>query len=275
MPRLLVLASDTSRTGYWLTLAGIFEAAREMQVELGIHMIPATAPERMQMLATALQSRVDGAVVLEFDWPGVAILDDLPVDLPIAVAGGDPSVLHTPTDPPRAWIDDHGGAKLATQHLVDLGHRRIAYVGVPPAGHPDPREAGWRSVLTANGLPIAPIAATGWSVETGIRAARRLVDSGASAVLCGNDDLALGVMAGLARAGRRVPEDVSVVGMDDHPHALSAVPALTTVRLDFERLGRVATQLALGVHPAVTENGHIEIPARLRVRATTCERREA
>lgn len=162
----------------------------------------------------ALDARADGVVVLEFDSPSVALLPGLPVDLPVAIAGGKPEGGEPWS---RAWIDDHAGAVMATEYLAGLGHRRIAYVGVPPAGHPDPRCAGWREVLATRGLPPLEPLATGWSVETGMHVARAVRAHQVTAVLCGNDDVALGLLTGLDRLGLRVPEDVSVVGMDDHP----------------------------------------------------------
>ncbi len=88
----------------------------------------------------------------------------------------------------------------------------------------------------------------------------------ATAVLCGNDDLALGLLTGLDRLGLKVPEDVSVVGMDDHPHSVATRPALTTVRLDFAAVGETAARLALGANL----NKVVEIPTALIIRASAC-----
>ncbi len=248
--RLHVLVSDIGRTGYWATLSGVLSAALDLGVETSLHVLAGSPARRRETLQCALDTRVDGVVVLEFDSPSVAVLPELPVDLPVAIAGGRPEdgpgqVLGV--DPwRRAWTDDRAGAVTATEYLADLGHRRIAYVGVPAAGHPDPRREGWRQVLEARGMTMLDPLATGWSVETGMRAARAVRAARATAVLCGNDDLAIGLIAGLDRLGLRVPEDVSVVGMDDHPHAAATRPALTTVRLDFAAVGEAAARLALG-----------------------------
>ena len=153
----------------------------------------------------------------------------------------------------------------ATRHLCDLGHERLAYVGVPSAGHPDPRLAGWHEVLAQRHLRGGEPLALGWSVETGLRAATAVRDSGTTAVLCGNDDLAIGLVAGLAHEGIRVPQDISVVGVDDHPHAPGMIPALTTVRLDFASVGEAAARLALGVEAGPV----VEVPTQLVVRGST------
>ncbi|MDO4901262.1 substrate-binding domain-containing protein [Actinomyces sp.] len=263
LPRLLVVVTDVSRTGYWATLSGVLAACQELGVGLAAHVLSHDTAHRRRALLTALEERVDGVVAVEFDSLSVAILSELPADLPLAVAGGAPD---PDTDGlPRAWINDRAGACTAVRHLIELGHRRIAYVGVPPAGHPDPRVIGWRETLLAAGLPVLEPLATGWSVETGMRAAARARAVGATAVLCGNDDLAMGLISGLTTAGVRVPQDVSVVGMDDHPHAAAASPALTTVRLDFVGLGECATRLALGD----LDGPLIEVPTELIIRQST------
>ncbi|BDA64209.1 MULTISPECIES: LacI family DNA-binding transcriptional regulator [Actinomyces] len=262
-PRLLALATDLSRTGYWATLSGVLAASQDLGAEMSVHVMTGAADSWRDNLLGERDLRADGVVVLEFDSPSAALLSHLPIDLPVAVAGGYPQ--QEADGLLRAWTDDRTGAMAATRHLVGLGHRRIAYVGVPAAGHPDPRLLGWQQVMREEGLaPLEPVA-IGWSVATGMRAAAALHSWRATAVLCGNDDLALGLMAGLDRQGLRVPEDVSVVGMDDHPHAAAAQPALTTVRLDFAEVGRRAARLALGVEQGPV----IEVPTVLVERDST------
>lgn len=260
---LLVLSTDISRTGYWATVSGVLAASDEFGVDLSVHGLSGGPQRRREILSRALDGRVDGVVLLEFDSLSVATLEDLPVDLPVAIAGGRPDPERD--GPPRAWTDDYAGAMTATRHLCDLGHERLAYVGVPSAGHPDPRLAGWHEVLAQRHLRGGEPLALGWSVETGLRAATAVRDSGTTAVLCGNDDLAIGLVAGLAHEGIRVPQDISVVGVDDHPHAPGMIPALTTVRLDFASVGEAAARLALGVEAGPV----VEVPTQLVVRGST------
>ncbi len=262
-PQLLVLASDISRTGYWLTLSGALTACQDLDVDLCVQVITGSANSWRDVVMAEQRGRVDGLVVLEFDSLSAAVLAHLPFDMPVAVAGGYPQPGADPL--PRAWVDDRAGAVLAAQHLLELGHERIAYVGVPSAGHPDPRLAGWRQVLAAAGLETPAPLATGWGVSTGLRAAPTAARSGATAVLCGNDDLAIGLIAGLRSQGLDVPTDVSVVGVDDHPHAVATSPPLTTVSLDFARVGEMAARLALGVESGPV----IEVPTALVVRGST------
>lgn len=277
-PHLVVFSSDITRTGYRETLGGIMNVVREHSLSVSMAFI-ATGPERLDdAIHSALQGRVDGVVVLEFDTPSTHVIDALPRSLPFAIAGGYP---HEGESFARAWIDDYSGARMAAEHLVELGHRRIGYIGLPQAGHPDPRVRGWREVLADSGIS-APQFGTGWSAQTGMRAAEHAISADVTAVLCGNDDLAFGVIAGLSHAGVRVPDDISVIGMDDHPLSVATVPALSTVRLDFEELGASAARLALGIAPATDTNGKppgkeetlpggcVLIPPELIVRASTC-----
>ena len=142
-------------------------------------------------------------------------------------------------------MDDRQAAAKATAYLTGLGHRTVHYISIPSSTDTSQRLAGWRSTLEAAGAPVpAPIPA-GWHPRSGYEAGRILApDPEVTAVLCGNDDLALGVIRALREAGRAVPGDVSVVGFDDIPQAEFLTPALTTVRLDFTDLGRACIRRA-------------------------------
>nr|WP_300337875.1 LacI family DNA-binding transcriptional regulator [Actinomyces sp.] len=267
-PHLLVLASDVLRNGYSATLSGVMRACQDLDVDMSVHVLTRGDDAWLRSLPVR-GGRVDGLVILEFDSPSVGVLSKLPVDMPVAIAGGYPQGEHRPGQPSRAWTDDYAGAVLATEHLLSLGHTQIVYIGVPPAGHPDSRLAAWRAVMTRQGLRAPEPLVIGWGVATGRRAAPIVLSSGASAVLCGNDELALGLMAGLTDLGARVPDDVSVVGIDDHPHAAVVRPALTTVRLDFAMVGELAARMALG-H---CQEAEVSAPVELVVRSSTARPR--
>jgi DNA-binding LacI/PurR family transcriptional regulator len=193
------------------------------------------------------------------------------VDLLREAATGLPTLVVKPGDDDTFLtlsVDQHRGAELAVQHLIDLGHRDIRHVA-GPSDWLDARERdrGWRDSLTAAGLPVREPLVAGWTADDGYAAARAL-DPAATAVFAANDRLALGLMHGLADAGVRVPADVSVVGFDDIPDARHFLPPLTTVRQDFAALGAraVGTLLAALDGP---EAPHHPIAPELVVRATT------
>jgi DNA-binding LacI/PurR family transcriptional regulator len=154
-------------------------------------------------------------------------------------------------------LDERVAAAEATRHLLSLGHRTVHHVAIPSEAGTSGRQAGWLDALRQAGAPIPEVVPTGWEVRAAYRAGQRLAaDPEVTAVLCGNDDLALGVRRALYEAGRDVPGAVSLVGFDDTPGAALWTPALTTVRMDFVGLGRacfaaVWAQLREQPNPAV------------------------
>jgi DNA-binding LacI/PurR family transcriptional regulator len=140
------------------------------------------------------------------------------------------------------------------------------------------REAGWRRALEERGAPVAePLTGADWTARTGFELGRRVAaDPDVTAVFCANDHMALGLLRALQQAGRRVPEDLSVVGFDDLPEAEYFGPALTTVRQDFDELGRRALRALIEIVgdpdaglPAADETPHVVIQPSLVVRAST------
>jgi len=176
-------------------------------------------------------------------------------------------------------VDDVAGGRLAGEHLVGLGHRRIAFLGgTRDAGPVARRRDGVRRALAAAGLDPAtglldvrvplhppPLVEAAASAAALILAATPPV----TAVVCLNDTAALGLLDGFAAAGVRVPADISVVGYDDLPFARRLAPALTTVSQPKYRLGRAAAELLLD--EARPGHVHREIGFRptLAVRAST------
>ena len=154
-------------------------------------------------------------------------------------------------DRPAVGVDQETGARLATRHLLDLGHRTVHHV----TGPADSQEArarieGWRSELRAAGAPVPGLLTGDWTPSSGYAAGKLLAarvrgGDGVTAVFLANDQMALGLLAALHEEGLSVPGDVSVVGFDDLPEAPYFTPPLTTVRQDFAELGRRGVQLVL------------------------------
>jgi LacI family transcriptional regulator len=144
-------------------------------------------------------------------------------------------------------VDNRKGARVATEHLLALGHRRIAYMR-GTLGQPDTleRELGFRDAMAAAGLPVDErlVLDAGFLRQKGLDATERLVASGVpfTAIFCANDDAASGAQLALQRHGLTVPDDVSLVGFDDTPEAEFRVPPLTTVRQPTLDLGRAAAR---------------------------------
>jgi len=157
--------------------------------------------------------------------------------------------------------DNFEGARTAVDYLISAGHRRIAFIGGPTTvGGPRPinkvytierRASGYRTALLDAGLPVNYdlYEATNLSTDEAYEACKRLLArngvDGFSAIFCANDEIAIGAMKALREAGRRIPEDVSLVGFDDIALVEHLTPALTTVRINKEALGSTAVKSLL------------------------------
>jgi DNA-binding LacI/PurR family transcriptional regulator len=238
-----IVAGNTSQYGYAETIRGIEEEARADGFTVTITVVETTDPEEVERaVALVLDQSPAGVVVLKFDPPGVAVLESLPRDLPVVAVSGVRS-----RDVPQAVLDESRAAETLTEHLLALGHRTVHHVRVPPSRREDGRTTGWRRALKRAGIEQPVLFEATWSPESGRTIGREIArDPEITAVFCGNDEIAMGVIKGLRDAGVRVPEDVSVVGFDDHPLAAMWSPALTTVRQDFGGLGARAFELLRG-----------------------------
>ena len=142
---------------------------------------------------------------------------------------------------PAVLFDQAYGSELATQHLLSLGHRDICEISGPLSWSGAlGRHRAWLSTLSRAGVTPGASVEGDWTAAGGYRAAQELLTlQPFTALVVGNDQMALGALAALREANLRVPEDVSVVGFDDVPEARFYNPPLTTVRQDFEALGQV------------------------------------
>ncbi len=234
-----VLTSNTTLYGQSAVLRGIEEAARPARFAVGIRVMESDDED---VVADAVARAVEpgGAlIVLAFDRAGTRALAAIPAGTPMVAAVETP-IGDEGQGKPWAWIDDREAARDATRFLLDLGHQTVHYVAIPPSTDNIPqRTAGWRMALQEAGVAVPEPVQAGWHPSSGYQAGRTLAsDPQVTAILCGNDDLAIGVIRALHEAGRRIPESVSVVGFDDTPQSEFFTPALTTVRLDWIELGR-------------------------------------
>jgi DNA-binding LacI/PurR family transcriptional regulator len=237
-----VLTSNTVLYGYAATLQGLEEAARAAGYSVGIRIL--TAEDDLVHTVAEVTAARGGVMVIGFDRLGAAALAHVPSHVPCAAAVEAPPPGWTPTRP-AVWVDDREAARSATEYLLELGHRTVHYVPIPASTgsqrSASPRAKGWRQALKAAGITPHSLSGGGWDARAGYDAGRKLArDPDVTAILCGNDDLALGVLRALHHAGRSVPGDVSVIGFDDAPYSQFVTPALTTVRMDFQGLGRAA-----------------------------------
>ncbi|GAA4360487.1 LacI family DNA-binding transcriptional regulator [Microbacterium rhizosphaerae] len=145
-------------------------------------------------------------------------------------------------DAPLA-VDQRAIARLAVEHLLDLGHETVWHVsGDEYWLESQQRREAWEQTLKDRGIIPPPVIPGDWTPESGYRAGRTIAAiPHATAVFVSSDEMAFGLIRALHEAGRTVPDDISVVSVDDIALAAYASPALTTVRQPFEALGRAAT----------------------------------
>ena len=209
--------------GYFVTIAHVADTSAE-EVDAALDHLAAQA--------------VDGIVVVAPERPVVDALRSAAVGVPFVT-------LHGSQEPggDGVFVDQVAGARLAVRHLLDLGHRRIAHLAGPPEwAEAAARQRGFTAELAAARLEGIVTEPGDWTSASGARIGAALLAGEAgrdvTAVFSSNDQMALGLLHALRSAGRRVPEDVSVVGFDDIPEAAYFAPPLTTVRQDFAELGR-------------------------------------
>lgn len=161
------------------------------------------------------------------------------------------------SNPSDMWLSDRSASCEATEHLLALGHRRIAHVGGPerwPSARE--REQGWREAMNTAGLAAGPLIRSDWSAEGGYLAGSQLVGhEDVTAIVAASDEIALGVISAYRARGLSVPDDISVVGYDNIPSSAYFAPPLTTVARDFQSLGARyvdALDAAMGMTPPET-----------------------
>jgi len=187
-----------------------------------------------------LDQGVDGIVISEpIDEEGDGSADPLRVDVPVLVIGAPPP----PITSPAVLTAGRGAdlmARAATEHLLGLGHMTVHHLAGPQRWYAArDRLEGWRATLTALGKDVPPVVEGDWSAASGYAAGHEFArDPGVTAVFVANDDMAIGLVRALTEAGRRVPDDVSVVGFDDIPVAEYVTPPLTTVRQPFDAVAQ-------------------------------------
>ncbi|KXK58874.1 LacI family transcriptional regulator [Micromonospora rosaria] len=241
-----VVSFDTILYGPAATLLGIERAARAAGYGINIVTLERLDRAGMKSAIDALtEQSVAGVVIIAPMMTAALAVHGLPTGVPAVVveSGGGTGEL------PSVSVDQVAGARLAVEHLLALGHETVWHV----AGPRDWLEArdrvdGWRLALEQAGRRVPAVVPGDWSPRAGYEIGQSLVDRpDVTAVFCANDHQALGLLRALHQRGVRVPEDVSVVGFDDIPEAEYLSPPLTTVRQDFDEVGRrcVAALLAL------------------------------
>ena len=254
---------------------GIEEAAEDQ--DLSVFLCNShNRPEReLAYLRRLEQQRVQGVLVTPIDPDSVALTELAGRGTPVVVVDR----TRSDDDLCTVSVDDVLGGRLAVGHLLDLGHRRIAYIGGPEhVGQVRDRRAGARQALAAEGLSpddLVVLSTEALTVAEGLAAGERLAGlprrTRPTAAFCANDLLALGLLQRAVSLGMRVPEDLAIVGYDDIDFAAAAAVPLTSVRQPRLLLGRTAAELLLeeAEHPDGHRHQHVVFTPELVARTST------
>ncbi len=276
--RALVTMLDFVESRYAGTvLQGILVAATSAQAELLLRLPP---DEPISTSGTAARAWME-----EQKESGVAGLIALAVAVPDAVllAAEDlevPVVSIDPIDTTESRVVSIGstnwaGGRSATEHVIKLGHRRIAWIGGPPGSAPSlERFHGYQAALDSAGLTPdrALIRHDAFSVDAGLRHGREILalDERPTAIVAGNDEIAVGVLAAAKELHITVPGELSVTGFDDTPQTEWTTPRLTSVRQPLVGMGRMAVETVLGMADGVQPaSRHLQLATTLSVRDST------
>lgn len=233
-------------------------------------------PERELKVVQSFESRrVDGIVVTASRVGALyaRILEQL--QIPIVLVNNQ----HPSHFAHSILIENFQASRRAVTHLIELGHRRIAYIGDRFGyGSDSERFSGYRSALDEAGILFQPelVVHGDGKADGGMLAVEKLLQSGyaPSAIFCYNDMTALGAAKGIRTRGLRIPEDISLAGFDDLPLALYMDPPLTTVRQPKHEMGRMATHVLLKRIAGSHAEQNIKVSGELIIRQSTASPKE-
>jgi len=262
-----VLTSQTAHYGPTTSLHAIEDAAREAGYLITTTSLSTSDPGSItEGLEHLTAQAIEGLVVIA---PQVRVFDafrQLALTIPLVTLDS------TGQDAPRSLsVDQIAGARLATNHLIGLGHQDIVHVAGPRDWiEAEARMRGFLDAISAADLPTHRPILGDWTADFGYHVGTELVDfRDFTAVFAANDQMALGLLHAFRNAGLDVPGDISVVGFDDIPEARHFFPPLTTVRQDFVELGRRSIALLVGEIEGETDLDHAQILPELIVREST------
>lgn len=224
-------------------LCGVTETCNARNYHLMLSLFNGPAGQKEMYRRVVRSGHLDGVIVASTRLDDPLIPQLLQDGVAFVMAGRHPDERVNYVD-----VDNVGAARMAVEHLIGLGHRRIAAITGPLSTcHGQDRLAGYRQALEAHRLPVADdlIFEGDFTESSGSMGVQRLLSASPTAIFVASDSMAIGALKALRQASRRVPESVSLVGFDDVSVATAVEPALTTVRQPIQRLGSTAADLLL------------------------------
>jgi LacI family transcriptional regulator len=224
-------------------LSGITDTCNGHQYHLMLSLFSPAAGQEEMYRRVVRSGHVDGLIVASTRTDDPLISRLLRDEVPFVMVGRHPNEQVSYVD-----ADNVNGARMAVEHLIRLGHRRIATISGPlnMYGAQD-RLAGYRQALEAHRMPVEDtlIFEGDYTEGSGSAGARRLLSASPTAIFAASDSMAIGALKAIRAAGLRTPQDVALIGFDDAPMSTAVEPALTTIRQPMERMGSMAAEVLL------------------------------
>lgn len=266
----LLVVRDVGNSFYLEILKGVETAAREAGYSVLMGNTENNPDREIEYFDMLRDGHADGMILMTGKLPARDGYAEPAATLPVVVAleAVDGSGL------PHVMIDNEASSQAAVEHLIALGHRRIAHITGPiPEIMALRRRNGYRKAMAKAGLPVLPGSEVigDYLLHTGESLCRRLMrlPHPPTAIFVANDEMAFGVINELRRMGLEVPRDVSVVGFDDLFLSQAFYPPLTTVSQPRTEIGRMAMEQLLRVLSGEGAAPMIEMPTELKVRGST------
>jgi DNA-binding LacI/PurR family transcriptional regulator len=266
--RIAVVVPHLDRWFFGAMLAGVESVLRTAELDILLYPVGDLQDRRVFFKRLPARRKVDAVVIIAFplEPPEHRRLELMGVQ--IVAAGGQSA------DYPYVCIDDESAGRQAVDHLLYLGHRRIGMLEAIDPDQPDlvsPRSTAYYASLKDAGIPVDPtlVESNDWGGEHGAESMAKLLSlrEPPTAVYAHSDEVALGAIRTLRRAGLRVPEDISVIGIDDHP--LAELTDLTTVRQPVHQQGTRAAEMVLSLLRGSPIDPAVTMPTQLVIRRST------
>jgi LacI family transcriptional regulator len=263
---------STSATAHMQIIEGLMDVARQSGVRLLIDSVGHADSVETYVKLTRTK-RIDGLILLNARVDDHALHDLVNDDFPIILLGYLPHIKACSLD-----FDNRGGARTAVEHLLAQGHRRIGLITYAPITFTGAAERlqGYQDALAAAGIPFdeSLVWHGNFEASSGFNAANSLLamPDPPTAVFAASDIIAFGALAAIHQRGLAIPNDIAVVGFDDHPLAQFTIPPLTTMHISFEDMGRRAGLMLLDrIQNKVEAGRQVRLDAALVVRASSCK----
>jgi DNA-binding LacI/PurR family transcriptional regulator len=238
-----VVDCGMDRTGPYETIRAVHRAAHQAGYFVSFAHSPSLTAARVRsVLDSLLEQDVDGIVFVAPHYEALSVINELRISVPTVVVGPSTKFPHHTVE-----IDNETTAALAIDHLTSLSHQRMVHLAGPLDWvDANVRMEVWYRRVQRAALPVLPTFVGDWTARSGYERGLQIMREVApTAIFAANDQMALGVIRALTVGGYRVPQDVSVIGFGDVDDAEFFQPPLTTIREDFDEIGREAIALLL------------------------------